>query len=87
MPPGRPRVIATNAASGARFLYRTTDGGKTWQQQTYNDGGLEFHDLAFVSATTGYLVHFSGANPVIAYSLGLMKTVNAGATWKTIAIP
>jgi len=87
MPPGNPRIITMTAASGASFLYRSADGGATWQQQTWSDGGLELSDLALVSADTGYLVHFSGANPVIAYSLGLLKTTNAGKTWKTVAIP
>lgn len=85
MPPGQPQVITMTAASGASFLYRSADGGKAWQQATYDDGGLGLRDLAYVSATTGYLIHFSGG-PVIAYGLGLMKTVNAGATWTTVAI-
>ena len=45
-----------------------------------------FRDLAYASASTGYLIHFSGG-PVIAYGKGLMKTTNAGASWKTIPIP
>lgn len=86
MPPGHPRVITMSAASGATFLYRSVNGGKTWQTTTYADGGLDTRDLAYVSASTGYLIHFSGG-PVLAYGLGLMKTVNAGASWKTVAIP
>jgi hypothetical protein len=53
---------------------------------TYFDGGLGFRDLAYASATTGYLIHYGGS-PVIALGKGLMKTTNAGATWKTIPIP
>lgn len=86
MPPAQPQVITLTAASGASYLYRTVNGGQTWQQTTYFDGGLGFRDLAYVSATTGYLIHFAGS-PVIAYSKGLMKTANAGASWQAVPIP
>ena len=86
MPTGDPRVITLAAASGASYLYRSASGGKTWQTTTYFDGGLSFRDLAYASRTTGYLIHFSGG-PVIAYGKGLMKTTNAGATWKAMPIP
>ena len=42
-------------------------------------------DLAYASRTTGYLIHFPGG-PVLAYGQGLMKTTNAGATWKAVPI-
>ncbi len=86
MPPGHPKQITMTAASGASYLYRSVNGGATWRTTTYADGGLDFRDLAFVSASTGYLIHFSGG-PVLAYGKGLLKTVNAGATWKRVAIP
>ena len=86
MPPGKPRVITLNAASGASYLYRSANGGKTWQEHVYYDGGLGFNDLAYVSGTTGYVIHFLGS-PVIASSDGLMKTTNAGRSWKNVTIP
>ena len=86
MPPGNPQVITLTATNGASYLYRSADSGKTWQMATYFDGGLGFRDLAYASATTGYLIHYGGS-PVIALGKGLMKTTNAGATWKTIPIP
>jgi hypothetical protein len=85
MPPGHPQVITLIALSGASFLYRSGDGGKTWQMATFFDGGLGIRDLAYVSAATGYLIHFSGG-PVLAYGQGLMKSTNAGATWKAVPI-
>jgi hypothetical protein len=48
-------------------------------------GGLGFDDLAYASAGTGYVIHFMGS-PVIVYSDGLMKTTNAGGTWKNVTI-
>jgi photosystem II stability/assembly factor-like uncharacterized protein len=86
MPPGRPQVITLTATSGASYLYRSADGGKTWRMATYFDGGLGFRDLAYASATTGYLIHNNGG-PVIANGKGLMKTTDAGASWRTIPIP
>lgn len=86
LPPGHPRVITLTAASGATYLYRSVNGGKAWQVTTFSDAGLDVRDLAYVSASTGYLIHFSGG-PAIGYGKGLMKTVNAGATWKAVPIP
>ena len=84
--PGHPQEITLESSSGATFLYRSAAGGKTWRMETFSDGGLAVRDLAYVSASTGYLVHFGGG-PVIAYGLGLVKTANAGATWKTVKMP
>lgn len=86
MPPGRPQVITMTAASGASYLYRSVNAGKSWQTTTYFDGGLDFRDFAYVSASTGYLIHFGGI-PIIAYTMGLMKTADAGAHWKKVTIP
>ena len=86
MPVSRPSVITINAASGASFFYQTVNGGKTWTKKEFFDGGLGFNDLAYVSSTTGYAVHFYG-NPYIAYGKGLVKTVNAGHTWTSVSIP
>jgi photosystem II stability/assembly factor-like uncharacterized protein len=86
MPTGKPRLITLNAASGASYLYQSANGGKAWREHAYYDGGLGFDDLAYVSATTGYVIHFMGS-PVIANSDGLMKTTNAGRTWKNVSIP
>lgn len=86
MPPRNPKVITLEAASGATYLYRSTDGGKTWQVKEFLDGGMEFRDLAYVSAKTGYAVHFNGG-PALAYGLGLVRTRNTGATWNTVTTP
>ena len=64
----------------------TANGGATWTQATYDDGGTGLRDLAYVSATTGYTVHVS-ETPALAYGLGLLKTTNAGKTWSTVTIP
>jgi len=86
MPPGKPKIITMASASGASYLYQSFNGGKTWGSTTYFDGGLNFRDLAYASGTTGYVVHYNGG-PVIAYTDGLLKTINSGKTWKKVALP
>jgi len=86
MVPGNPKVLTLEAASGATFLDRSANGGKTWAQATFDDGGTGMRDLAYVSGTVGYTVHVS-ETPALAYGLGLLKTTNAGETWKTVKIP
>jgi photosystem II stability/assembly factor-like uncharacterized protein len=86
MPTGNPKIITMTAASGASYFFRSTNGGETWSKTVYFDGGLYFRDLEYVSGTTGYVIHFSGG-PVLAYSDGLMKTVNEGKNWTAVSIP
>lgn len=86
MPVAVPQVITLAASSGASYLYQTFNGGKTWPVTTYTDAGLGFRDLAYVTGSTGYVIHFGGI-PELAYTLGLMKTANAGKTWTRVAIP
>jgi hypothetical protein len=86
MPAGKPQDITMSATSGATYFYESTNGGKTWRTITYYDGGLDFRDLAYVNGTTGYVIHFSGAIPDLAYGMGLMKTTNDGGTWTKITI-
>lgn len=86
MPKGKPRTMTLVAASGATYLYRSTNGGKTWHTLQFSDAGVAVRDLAYVTGQAGYLVHFSGG-PAIATSLGLMKTLDTGAIWKDVKIP
>jgi hypothetical protein len=49
-------VIAS--ASGASWLYRSTDGGHTWATALdYPDGGIGFNDLGFTTDTQGIVIH------------------------------
>jgi len=86
MPVNNPKIITMTAASGASYFYRSINGGKSWSKTVYYDGGLYFRDLEYVNGLTGYVIHFSGG-PVLAYSDGLMKTVNAGRSWTDVKIP
>jgi hypothetical protein len=85
IPPGRPQVVTLATASGASMLDRSVNGGKTWRTVQYNDGGIGWRDMRYASPTVGWLVH--GGDPGSVDHHGLMRTVNAGATWYTVAIP
>jgi hypothetical protein len=86
MPVNNAKIITMTAASGASYIERSLNSGKSWSVKTYFDGGLYFRDLEYASGLTGYVIHFSGG-PVLAYSDGLMKTVNAGKSWTDVKIP
>ena len=82
VPPGRASVITLAAASGASFLDRSADGGKTWTEMTIprSGGGLPWNSLSYVSRTVGWVVlggPGSGGS-------GLLETLNAGRTWHQI---
>jgi len=68
---------------GQDYLYRSSNGGKTWTQVTVPDtgGGTDLGSLSYASPTVGWMVlggPFEG--PV---SL-LMRTADAGATWHQV---
>jgi hypothetical protein len=76
-------VIATS--SGASWLDRSTDGGRTWSSLPFlNDGGIGFRDLGFTTNTQGVVIH---GKPELG-SAGvdqLLMTRNAGASWQAIS--
>jgi hypothetical protein len=85
MPPGRPQIVTLAAYSAASLLSRSVNGGRTWATTVqYNDGGIGWRDMAYATPTIGWLIHGS---PGSFTPGGLMRTVNAGATWYNIAIP
>lgn len=90
---GNRNMITINSASGASFLYQTVDGGQSWTNSVPKkgiDAGIGFADLQYVSATTGYVVHFYGS-PHIEFSKGLMKGGYNAKThawaWTNVSIP
>jgi hypothetical protein len=84
MPPGRPRLVTLATSSGASMLDRSVNGGWAWTRLQFNDGGIGWRDMAYVTPTIGWIIH--GDTSDLIYNR-LMRTVNAGATWYNIAIP
>jgi len=75
-----------------RGLYKSTDGGKTWQKSKYIDENTGFIDVAMdpsdpqILYASTYAVRrdgFSGGNPAVQTgpNTGLFKTTDGGATW------
>jgi len=91
---GEPESLAANsagtvvvsAASGASWLYRSTDGGATWATaETFDDGGIGFNDLGFTTATQGVVIHGVPGPPANVVSQ-LLMTTDGGAIWSVVPI-
>jgi len=67
---------AVGWAGTSAGLYRTTNGGQTWQFMTtydsYNGSMTDVGDVQWVTAQVGYAVGSNG---------GIFKSTNGGATW------
>lgn len=81
------------ASNRERGLYKTTDGGKSWQLSKFIDDSTGFIDVAMdpddpdVLYAAAWCVRrdaFSGGNPETQYGpgAGLYKTVDAGKSWE-----
>jgi len=66
------------ATSGASYLYRTADGGRTWKTVFTDNGGAPLTDLGFTDPTHGVAV-LGPPSPK------LLVSSDAGATWKAQA--
>lgn len=80
-------VVAVAASSGASWVYRSGDGGKTWQAPLQQgDGGVGYYDVGFTTATQGVAIYGQAArigNPG-ATAPTLLMTHDAGATWSAV---
>lgn len=82
---GSDLVLAT--ASGASWLDRSTDGGRTWATMlTYGDGGVGWADLGFTTPSDAVVVH--GAADAPGNTDGrpgqLLLSSDGGATWRSV---
>jgi hypothetical protein len=79
-------TLVVSAASGASWLYRSTDGGATWTTAvTFGDGGMGFNDLGFTTSTQGVVIHGVPGPPSNVVSQ-LLMTTDGGASWSPVPI-
>jgi len=71
--PSNPQVIFTGSS---KMLYRSIDGGKSWEEAftVYGAGELNYITINKKSPSTMYL----------ATSNGLFKTINSGSNWRRV---
>jgi photosystem II stability/assembly factor-like uncharacterized protein len=76
-----PGHIFIATASGATWIYVSTDGGRRWHNAlTLDDGGLGWSDFGFTTASHGVAVEGS---PGLGSS-SLWRTRNAGFSWSKV---
>lgn len=75
-------VLLVSATSGSSWLYRSTDGGRSWTTaKDFADGGMSLTDLGFTTATQGAVVE---GVPLQGGTSRLWLTRDAGATWAAV---
>ncbi|NNN19664.1 MAG: hypothetical protein HKL84_07400 [Acidimicrobiaceae bacterium] len=78
-------TIAVAAASGATFLYLSTNGGSSWQTILNSPafGGAPIHDLGFTTNSQGFAVE-GNATKAGTVSSYFVMTHNAGLNWQQV---
>lgn len=84
--------LAVTAQSGASFIYRSDDGGRSWTTvDDLPDGGAGFRDLGFTTSTQGVVISGEPSTGSPASTDGapagsrLLMTHDAGATWAAVS--
>ena len=77
------RTLVIASTSAASYLYRSSDGGRTWTSpEQYGDGGEGFGDIGFTTPSQAFALR--GVVPQSAPTL--IVTTDAGETWRTVSI-
>ena len=67
-------IFQKTSGSSIDSLYKTNDGGKTWQPLTNPIPGAKLYDIYFADSKMGYLITLAGKSSVY-------KTIDGGLTW------
>jgi hypothetical protein len=75
--------LAATTDGGARHLYRSANGGKTWAGIAVpgTQGGTDLSSLSSLSHTAGWVV---AGGPGASSQNRLLRTSDAGATWHAV---
>lgn len=69
---------------GAMTIKKTSDSAVTWTDRIVGNTSVVLYDVHFGNDTVGYAV---GGNPASPKSGIVLKTIDAGNTWDTVATP
>ena len=70
-------VITNSNAYNPSSIFKTTNGGHSWNQLSYTAYGSNFYSVWFTDANNGFICGSSGT---------LLHTTDAGNTWQVITI-
>ena len=78
-----PTTVAVSARSGASFVYRSGDAGRSWQTVLQQgDGGVGYFDLGFTTSSQGVVVY--GRPGAAVATTTLLMTHDGGASWAPV---
>lgn len=63
--------------SGARYFLKTTNGGETWQENTFSNTSISVQGIGFINENTGWI----GGNYVGSSGNAGYETTDGGETW------
>jgi photosystem II stability/assembly factor-like uncharacterized protein len=73
-------AVGASGSDKLTTVYRTNDGGRTWERQAIMDGqshGVRFYDIGFADANNGWLVG----------TYHILRTTDGGESWAPVNMP
>ncbi len=81
-----PSTAWVAATTGTQiFLYRTSNGGQTWQKAQVPDQGMGDCQIVFLNAQTGWLLVGKGV-AAGSEAVDVLRTSDGGATWQVVSV-
>src|SRR5947209_3167235 len=71
------------ASSSNTLVFRTVDGGQTWQQARVQTGRAAYVQITFVDAQHGWLMSHMGGGPQVEI-ISIFRTIDGGQTWAQV---
>src|SRR5579872_5649057 len=81
-------AVSENRQSNETFLnvvFRTSDGGNTWQKAMLPQGGLGVSQVQFVNAQDGWVLADFGGGAAGSQAVNLFRSTDGGQTWSLAA--
>jgi len=78
-----PEKLPDGTSAGA--IFRTSDGGHTWQQATLPTSQLGISQVQFVNAQDGWVLSSPGGGAAGSEGVNLFRSTDGGQTWSLVA--